>query len=303
MKKLSSLKYLIKEGFRSIFSHGLLSLASIAVLVSCLLITGIAILISINVQSLISSIGDDNMITIYLDDSVSNTDAILLGNEISAVDNVAECTFYSRTEALEKYKDTLGNLFTAIENENPLQNAYHIRLDDLSKYKETISAIEQIEGVDMVSDRSEIARLLTKLNRFVSLVSFWLIVALGIVTLFIISNAIRMTVYSRRSEISIMKSVGATNAFVRLPFLIEAMVIGLTSGAIASGILFAIYNPAVDIITGIIAMIKNSAIPLSEIWLPFLLCFAGAGMLIGLIGGFISVAKYLNKESRESLEK
>ncbi|MGN0537868.1 MAG: permease-like cell division protein FtsX, partial [Acutalibacteraceae bacterium] len=301
--KLYSLKYLIKEGLRSIFSHSLLTITSIAVLVSCLLITGAAMIISLNVRSLISSIGDDNMMTVYLDDSLSDTEAIKLGNKIAAVDNVAECSFYSRTKALEEYRETLGNIFSAVENENPLQNAYHITLADLSKYKETIKTINNIEGVDTISDRSEVARLLTKLNNFVTLVSFWLIIVLGIVTLFIISNAIRMTVYSRRSEISIMKSVGATNAFVRLPFLIEAMVIGLLSGVIASGILFALYNPALDIVTSIVAMIKDTAIPLSDIWLPFLLTFSAAGMLIGLIGGFISVAKYLNKESRESLEK
>ncbi len=301
--KLSSLKYLVKEGLKSIFSHGLLSLTSIAVLVSCLLITGAAILISLNGHSLISSIGDDNMITVYVDDDLSDADAILLGSKISAIDNIAECSFYSRDDALEEYHETLGNLFTAVEEQNPLQNAYHITLTDLSKYKETIKEIESIEGVESVSDRSEIARLLTKLNYFVTLVSFWLIIVLGIVTLFIISNAIRMTVYSRRSEIRIMKSVGATNAFVRLPFLIEAAVIGLVSGAVASGILFALYNPVLDVVTSIVAMIQSTAIPLSDIWLPFLLTFAAAGMLIGLIGGFISIAKYLNKESRDSLEK
>lgn len=301
--KFSSIKYLIKEGLRSIISHGLLSLTSIAVLVSCLLITGAAVLISLNVQSLISSIGDDNMITVYLDDSLSDIDAVKLGSTIEKVGNIEKCTFYSRDKAIEEYRDKLGNLFVAVEEENPLQNAYHITLTDLSQYKETIKQIEKIDGVDIVSDRSEIARLLTKLNNFVSMVSFWLIVVLMIVTLFIISNSIRMTVYSRRSEISIMKSVGATNAFVRLPFLIEAMTIGMLSGLISSGILLALYTPVLDMITSIVAMIKNSAIPVEDIWLPFMLTFMAVGIVIGLIGGFISVTKYLKKEGGEALEK
>lgn len=301
--KFSSIKYLIKEGLRSIISHGLLSLTSIAVLVSCFLITGAAILVSLNVQSLISSIGDDNMITVYLDDSLNDIDAVKLGSTIEKVGNIEKCTFYPKDKAIEEYRDKLGNLFVAVKEENPLQNAYHITLTDLSQYKETIKQIEKIDGVDTVSDRSEIARLLTKLNNLVTMVSFWLIVVLTIVTLFIISNSIRMTVYSRRSEISIMKSVGATNAFVRLPFLIEAMTIGMLSGLISSGILLALYTPILDIITSIVAMIKNSAIPLEDIWLPFMLTFMAAGMVIGFIGGFISVTKYLKKEGGEAFEK
>ena len=217
--RLSSIGYLIKEGLKNIWNNRMMSLASIVVLVSCLIITGAAMLISLNVNNLISSIGDDNQINVYLDYEMSDIDAIKLGNNIRKLENVESCEFYSKNDAIMEYKDKLGNLYDSMQgDENPLGNVYKVRLKNLTDYKSTIGQIKKINGVVSVSDRSEIARTLTKLNYFVSLVGFWVVLILGIVTLFIISNTIKMTMYSRRFEISIMKSVGATNTFVRIPY-------------------------------------------------------------------------------------
>ncbi|MGN1457491.1 MAG: permease-like cell division protein FtsX [Acutalibacteraceae bacterium] len=294
--------YLLKEGFKNIWNNRMMSLASIVVLVSCLIITGAASLLSLNVEHLISSVGDDNEITVYLDADISDIDAVKAGGEIGKIKNISECTFYSKDKVLAEYKDTLGNLYESMEGDgNPFSNEYKVRLDDLSKYKETVKQIKAVDGVDSVSDRSDIARKLTKLNYFVAFVGFWVVLILAIVTLFIISNTIKMTMYSRRFEISIMKSVGATNAFVRIPFIIEAMTIGLISGLIAAGVIIAIYNPVRDAASGIVAFISKATVPLSDIWLPVLISFSAAGILIGTLGGFISITKYLRKEGGEIL--
>lgn len=294
--------YLLKEGFKNIWNNRMMSLASIVVLVSCLIITGAASLLSLNVEHLISSVGDDNEITIYLDADISEIDAIKIGGEIGKIKNISEYKFHSKDKVLAEYKDTLGNLYESMEGDgNPFCNEYKVRLDDLSKYKETVKQIKAVEGVDSVSDRSDIARKLTKLNYFVTFVGFWVVIILAIVTLFIISNTIKMTMYSRRFEISIMKSVGATNAFVRIPFIIEAMTIGLISGLIAAGVIIAIYNPVRDAASGIVAFIATATVPLEEIWLPVLISFSAAGILIGTLGGFISITKYLRKEGGEIL--
>ena len=180
-------------------------------------------------------------------------------------------------------------------------NVYKVRLSDLSEYKETIDQIKSLDGVMSISDRAAIARTLTKLNQFVTLVGSWVVAILAVVTLFIISNTIKMTMYSRRFEISIMKSVGATNAFVRIPFIIEAMTIGLISGLLASCVLISIYDPLRETASGMIALIGTSTIPLEKIWLPVLLTFSGIGIVIGILGGFISITKYLRKEGGEIL--
>ncbi len=300
--KLSSSGYLIKEGFKNLRNNSMASLASVLVLISCFVITGAAFIIVMNVTSLIDSIGDENEMKVYLELDISDVDAVTVGAALSQLENVDECTFYSDEEAAEEYKEILGSLYESMTGEgNPFGDAYKIKLKDLSKYSETVEQIEAIEGVETVSDNSEIARRLTKLNYFVTLIGGWVTVILGIVTLFIISNTIRITMYSRRFEISIMKSVGATNAFVRIPFIIEAMSIGLIAGLVSAGIIIGVYGPAFDAMTDIITFIGTAIIPIQDIWLQILVVFSGVGILIGALGGYISIAKYLRKEGGEIL--
>lgn len=298
--KFSSSNYLIKEGFKNIWNNRMMSIASVVVLVSCLIITGAAFLISINVHSLINTVGDENEITVYLKLDVSDINAVKLGSEIGKIQNIQKCTFYSKDKALEQYKDTLGSLSGSMEgDDNPFGNAYKIQLKDLSKYNETVKQLKSFDEVEHISDISDIARQLTKLNYFVTIAGSWIVAVLGIVTLFIISNTIKITMYSRRFEISIMKSVGATNAFVRIPFIIEAMTIGLIAGLVASAVIIGIYNPICEAVTDIISFIGTAIIPLESLWMPILFAFSGIGILIGALGGFISVTKYLNKEGGE----
>jgi len=301
--KLSSMGYLIKEGLRNIWNNRMMSLASLVVLVSCLIITGAAMLLSVNVSNLISNIGDDNQINVYLDYDLPDIEAIKLGSKISKIPNVEDCEFYSKDEGIKEFEEKLGDdIYQSMQgDDNPLGNVYKVRLSDLSEYKETIDQIKSLDGVMSISDRAAIARTLTKLNQFVTLVGSWVVAILAVVTLFIISNTIKMTMYSRRFEISIMKSVGATNAFVRIPFIIEAMTIGLISGLLASCVLISIYDPLRETASGMIALIGTSTIPLEKIWLPVLLTFSGIGIVIGILGGFISITKYLRKEGGEIL--
>lgn len=299
---ISSSGYLVKEGIKNIWNNRMMSLASIFVLVSCLVITGAATLVSLNVTKLISSIGDDNMINVYLDYDLNNIESIKLGSSISKIANVQSCEFYSKDEAISDYKDTLGNLYESMQGDgNPMPNVYKVQLKDLSKYSETVKEIKNIEGVASVSDRSDIAGKLTKLNSFVAIIGSWIVLILGIVTLFIISNTIRMTMYSRRFEISIMKSVGATNSFVRIPFIVEAMTIGLISGLVSSAALIIAYEPIRNAAADMFYFIGQSSVPISDLWISILLGFSGIGVLIGLLGGFISITKYLRKEGGEIL--
>lgn len=294
--------YLIKEGFKNIWTNRMMSLASIIVLVSCLIITGAASLISLNVATLISKISDDDQITVYLDYDLNDLKSIKLGPQLAKISNIESYSFYSREDAIKQYEEILGNIYESMQDDgNPFGNAYKVKLADLSQYKSTVEEIKKIEGVSSVSDRSDIAGKLTKLNYFVTIVGSWVVLILAIVTLFIISNTIKMTMYSRRYEISIMKSVGATNAFIRVPFIIEAMFIGLISGLAAAGVICSAYMPVRNAAANIIGFIAESTFTIEQLVLPIFAVMSATGILIGIVGGFISIARYLNKEGRERI--
>ena len=289
--------YLIKEGFKNIWTNRMMSLASVIVLVSCLIITGAAFLISLNVTHLISKIGDDDQITVYLDYDLNDLQSIKLGSQISKIENIESYSFYSKEDALKQYEQVLGNIYESMQDDgNPFGNAYKVKRQDLSQYKKTVDEIKKIDGVSAVSDRSDIAGKLTKLNYFVTIVGSWVVLVLALVTLFIISNTIKMTMYSRRYEISIMKSVGATNSFIRVPFVIEAMVIGLVSGLAAAGVICSVYMPIRSAAASIIGFIGESTFTVRQIMFPTLIAMSLTGLLIGIIGSIISITRYLKKE-------
>lgn len=297
---MRGLGYLIKEGFKSIWNNRMMSLASIGVLVSCLLITGAAELLSINVNSVVESVGRDNQVTVFLNDDVTELEAVMeIGPEIRKIDNISSCEFYSKDEAIKELEDELGNLFSELQGDaNPLPHAFHVTMTDLSQYDDTVKAISKLDGVYKLSDRSDVASKLTSLNKLVTHIGLWIVFVLGLISLFIISNSVRMTMYSRRFEISIMKSVGATNWFVRIPFIIEGMVIGIISGIISSVVIAFLYE---GMIAAVQYIIPFSEIAYSEVALKMSLAFILLGMAVGALGAAISIGRYLKKEGGEIL--
>ena len=291
--KISSTKYLLKEGVKNVWSNRLMSFASVGVLVSCLFLTGIAVLLSMNISSALESIEKQNSITVYLKTDIGALESVQIGEKIKRVPNVASCEFYSKEEAMEKYIDVLGDLFNGLQGEeNPLPNAFHVTMEDLSLYDQTVSDLQQIDGVDTVSDRSDAAEKLTKLNHLVATVSFWFILILSAVSLFIISNTISVTMYSRRLEISIMKSVGATDGFIRIPFIVEGITIGIISAILSTGLLTVLYEVLMNAAQ---QFVPFHYISFGAVALPIALSFIAAGVVFGLIGGLISIRKYLKK--------
>lgn len=292
--------YLAKEGFKNVWSNRIMSIASVCVLISCLILTGAASLLSVNVQKVVESVGQSNETTVFLKDNVSELEAVYLGKDIEKIDNISSVRFYSKEEAFESYRKQLGDdLFEKISEEsNPLPDAYIVAMDDLSKYDETVAKIQQINGVDRITNRSDIAKKLTDISNLVNLVCIWIIIALMVISLFIIANTIRATMYSRRFEISIMKSVGATNNFVRLPFLVEGMVIGLIAALLSTGLITLLYNAGMAAIESFVPI---TSIPFDELFVYVAAAFVIAGLVIGFFGSFISIRKYLKMEGNEIL--
>ena len=297
---MSGFGYLIREGFRSIWSNRIMSIASICVLVSCLVLTGAAELISVNIEKEVDSVGKTNETTVYIKDGASDLEAVYIGKNLEKLDNITSVRFYPKEDAINEFKDSLPEaVFENVNGDNnPLPDAYIIAMDDLSKYDQTIDAILKVDGVDSINNRSELARKLTDISNLVSYISLAIVVALTIISLFIIANTIRTTMYSRRFEISIMKSVGATNAFVRLPFVVEGMVLGFISAIIGTGVLYVVYE---GVMSAVNSFVKISTIPFSDVYLLVGGIFIVAGVFIGAFGSFISMRKYLKMEGNEIL--
>lgn len=297
---MSGFGYLIREGFRSIWSNRIMSIASICVLVSCLVLTGAAELISVNIEKEVDSVGKTNETTVYIKDGASDLEAVYIGKNLEKLDNITSVRFYPKEDAINEFKDSLPEaVFENVNGDNnPLPDAYIIAMDYLSKYDQTIDAILKVDGVDSINNRSELARKLTDISNLVSYISLAIVVALTIISLFIIANTIRTTMYSRRFEISIMKSVGATNAFVRLPFVVEGMVLGFISAIIGTGVLYVVYE---GVMSAVNSFVKISTIPFSDVYLQVGGIFIVAGVVIGAFGSFISMRKYLKMEGNEIL--
>ena len=295
--RLSSLGYLLKEGVKNIWSNRTMCFASVGVLVSCLLLTGAAVLFSMNVDVAMKSLEGNNSTTVYLQEGLPTLTSLRVGQEIKQLDNIEECEFVSKQDAVQNMLDMLGDDGTVLEgllgDENFLPDAFRISMKDLNLYDETAAQIEAINGVDEIIDYSDIAEQLTSLDNLVTSVGFWIVLILSLVSLFIISNTIRVTMFSRRLEISIMKSVGATNWFVRVPFIVEGVIIGLLSGGVASGLLVLVYNKLVSSIASIPLF---SPVDIGPITWRITLIFMLAGALFGALGGLITLGKYLKKE-------
>ena len=299
----SNLGYLIKEGFKNIWSNRMMSIASIGVLISCLIMTGSALMISVNVSSIVDSVGEKNETTVYLEDDLDNYTATrTIERELRSLENVEEVTFYSKEEAILKYKDTLGEeVFAEMTgDDNPLPHAYHIVMKDLAKYDETVEQMSAVKGVQAVQSKSEVAEKLTSINTLVAMMSFWIILALAVISLFIISNTIKMTMFSHRFEISIMKSVGATNSFVRIPFVIEGVIIGLVSAGLSVGALMLLYNGIIRAVQGILGNIIPW-VPFTEVMWIIIIAFVAVGVVVGALGSMLSIRKFLKQEGNEIL--
>lgn len=295
--RLSSLGYLLKEGVKNIWSNRTMSFASVGVLVSCLLLTGAAVLFSMNVDVAMKSLEGNNSTTVYLQEGLPTLTSLKVGQEIKQLDNIEECEFVSKQDAVQNMLDMLGDDGTVLEgllgDENFLPDAFQISMKDLNLYDETAAQIKAINGVDEIIDYSDIAEQLTDLDNLVTSAGFWIVLILSLVSLFIISNTIRVTMFSRRLEISIMKSVGATNWFVRVPFIVEGVIIGLLSGGVASGLLIFLYN---KLVTSIASIPLFSPVDIGPMAWRITLIFMLAGSLFGALGGLISLGKYLKKE-------
>ena len=305
--KGSSMGYLLKTGFKNVYMNRLMSFASIGVLVACLMLIGSAVLLSLNMQVIVGAVEDENEMVAFLNMDVSDEQAKQIGEEIKNIPEIEEYYFYSSEEAWAEEQKKWGAASAMVEVDvdgndlGPiLPDAYRIKLKDVSQT--TLDSVEQqlleIDGIDPdIRTPSEEATILSDLERAISTVGGVIVIILAVVSVVIIANTIKITIFSRRKEINIMKYVGATNGFIRMPFVIEGMLIGLISAVIAY---VAIYFGYATIMDGLgqfsspfITSLADSFIPFKDIWFYVLGGFVGGGMLTGVLGSVVSMRKHL----------
>ena len=290
---MEKIRYFIREGFKNIWVNRMMTVASVCVLMVCLVLLGSSLLISINVRTLISHLEDTNQIMVYIKDNIDQNGITAMGQALEGLPNVEKVIFVSKQEALESQKKALGSdavLLQGYENDNFYPNAYRVQVKDMNLYSTTAGAISKLSGVDAVKANSDIAGKLSNINRVIGMVGFWLFVILAIVSLFLISNTIKVAVYVRRREINIMKFVGATDGFIRWPFVIEGILLGLMSGALACVVQWYVYRA---LISRLFDVLNVHIIAFGGNYGYVAAAFVGTGILVGVLGSMISVRRYL----------
>ena len=296
--KGTSLKYLTHEGFRNVWVNRLMSLASVTVLMACLIIMGAGIMIYFNINNVVDKVQSQNVVMVYVADDDSEDETTQIGTSLKGISNVESCEFVPKEVAFQEQIQSMGGDAALFEgfDEIPLPDAYKVTVKDLSQFENTVSQIKQINKVDSVRENSDLASKLLSLRHAVSIVSVGLVIMLFLVALFIISNTIRITMFSRKLEISIMKAVGATNWFIRWPFMIEGMILGTISGIVSLGVLWGLYAVAEKVFAQTLSLIGFSLVPFSEYWWQILLVFVAIGLFTGGFGSLVSMAKYLKEQ-------
>lgn len=299
--KLSSLGYLTAKGFENIWKNKLMEFASFCVLLVSILLVGMSVLLYMNLNSIIGSIEDKNEVIVYLEEDATDMDVVELGTALMQMDNISEVTFYSKEEAFEDLKDDMEDyevLFDSLGDDNPLIDSYRIQIEDISIISTTLAEIGELDNIYTIQAPMDFVDILTDFQQIVSVVFGVVIVALVIISVIIVSNATKASVYARRDEIQIMKYVGATNAFIRIPFFVEGVVIGLLAGIAAYIITWLSYDALVSLITEQTDMLSvigmGSIIPFDDVRWWVLLSYLLAGVLFGTLGSMISMRKHLN---------
>ena len=293
--KINNIGYLLKEGIRGIFLHGFMSFAAVFVTVACLLIVGSFAAITHNLSLMVEELNSNSEILAYVDDTYTWDKAKQVESRVRLVDNVSDADLVTREEALDDFRQSFKDP-SLLDNVAPdtLQYRVRILLLDNTKLSETRDRLLLIPGVVEVSSPDGLIEGFTNLQEVLQVVSLVLIAILLFVSLLIISNTVKMAMADRKNEISIMKMVGATNGFIRLPFVVQGFTLGMLGAGVAFGLEWLLYDAMAGKINAYETLSFLSFVPFSQI-LPLMIpVFIGAGMFVGMVGSWNSIRKYMN---------
>ncbi|MCI8398424.1 MAG: ABC transporter permease [Oscillibacter sp.] len=286
--------YFVHEGLSNMFSHGFMSFAAIGITVACLLIMGTFTLVAVNANSLLKDLEQENEILAYVEDGYDEYETRALQKKLEEVSNVASVTYISRQEAMEAFLEDYPEeeMFQDLDPQI-LQDRFSIKIYDLNQISQTAQQVRNMEGVADVNAYEDVAGGFITVRNVASVVCIALIVILFVVSVFIISNTIRLTTFDRREEIAIMRMVGATNGFIRWPFVYEGFMIGFLGAVIAFLFQWGLYEAVAQGVSSNDALQLIDVIPFQELWKPVAATFSVAGILVGVGGSLSAIRKFL----------
>ena len=299
--KFSNFRYLVKQGFSNFKENRIMSVASIGVVVSCLVIVGVCGLLALNINSFATFLGNQNEVIAYIYDDATEEQIEEVSNFLKNSDNIASFDYISKEDALKEQMGYLGEYGELLESytgdNNPLPASFRCKVKDLTEIGATSDALAALSAVEILSTPTELAGVLITIKNAAYYGGIAVLAILIFVSIVVISNTIRLTVFARRKEINIMKFVGATNGFIRLPFIVEGLLIGtigaLVTFAILSGGYWFLLDYMAKTATGWLATVWAVLIPYKNIWWQMLVLFLGFGWFIGATGSAISMKRYL----------
>lgn len=294
MKKSRNIRYLFGEGVHGMFRHGFMSFAAICVTVACLVIIGSFGMILYNLGRMVKQLDEENRILVFVDESFSTAEAKSVGSQLNMNANVKQAVFVSRQQALENFEKQQGvEAFEGVDANN-LRDRYVVTLIDNAKMDQTLQELESVPGVSKIVAHQEIADGIVMIQQVLNIVSVAIIAVLLVVSLFIISNTIKLAMYDRRDEIAIMKMVGATDSFIRFPYVIEGFLIGLISGVASFFIEWGLYDMITRAIGNLDSFGMLNIVPFTEVLIIVAVTFGLTGLLIGVLGSVFSIRKFLD---------
>ena len=293
--RINNIGYLLKEGIRGIFLHGFMSFAAVCVTVACLLIVGSFSILVYNVNLMVDDLNKTNEILVYIDEELSDAEAKSVETKIRKLENVYQARFKSREEALKDFiEDHEGDESLAGVQAEDLRHRVVVVLEDNALMRQTDAQIQAIPGVAETTAAFEMAQGFITIQSVLHIASLAIVAVLLVVSLLIISNTVKLAMYDRKDEIAIMKMVGATNGFIRLPFVVEGFTLGMLGAGIAFGLEWIMYDALLAEMQELDTLQLFTFVPFEELLIPMVATFVGAGLFVGIIGSWASIRKFMD---------
>lgn len=291
---IDSLFFLIKTTFKNIFKNWILTIASISILTVCLVVLGSIALIFGNINLFINEVGDESQIVIYIEEDLSVDEITKINEELHAISNIGNINYKSNVMILEEYKKSLGEDAWLVEDleAETFRNSFVFNIKDIEKFDQTIFEVEKIEGIATIKDRRDLVQKIVDIKEVLAFLSFWIIAIFLIISLVIITNSVKVSVYAKKQEIWLMKYVGSTDAFIEAPYFMEGIIIGLVSGALAIAAQIYVYTQVLEPILSDLGLINP--ININSVMTLLVIGFLAAGGIVGTVGSAYPVKKYLN---------
>jgi len=289
--------YLLKEGIRGIFKHGFMSFAAVCVTVACLLIVGVFSSLVYNLILIVDDLNKTNEVVVYLEDTLEEADAKSISTQFQNIDGIYDAKFVTREEALEEFKAEHKDeaAFDSVDA-TYLRHRYEVILEEDADLEKMVETLENVPGVSWVKANYVLAEGFSTVQNMLNIVAAAVIIILLVVSLLIISNTVKIAMYDRKEEIAIMKMVGATNGFIRTPFVVEGFTLGMLGAGIAFGLEWLMYDAMLDrlIKEDTLRFVGESFVSFDQLWAPMAIVFGIAGLFVGVVGSWFSIRKFMD---------